>query len=201
MRFTGHLDLFRTLERTMRRADLSLAYSQGYHPHPKLTLASALPLGYTSEAEVAELWLEDEMPLGEVEARLKEAVPPGILVLGLEVLDVKAPKPQNLLTAAEFVVALPERQPELDGKVKELLAAEEIIRERRRKGKVKSYDLRPLIEALELLPEGEEGQPRLRMRLAAREGATGRPDEVLLALGVDPLTARVHRKALVFDET
>ncbi len=48
MRYTGHLDLHTTWERTLRRARLPLAYSQGFHPQPKIQLASALPLGFTS---------------------------------------------------------------------------------------------------------------------------------------------------------
>ena len=54
MRYTSHLDLHRTWERTIRRANLPLAYSQGYNPHPRINLASALPLGFTSDCEVVE---------------------------------------------------------------------------------------------------------------------------------------------------
>jgi radical SAM-linked protein len=48
MRYTGHLDLYRTWERTLRRAGLPLAYSQGFKPHPRIVLACALPLGCTT---------------------------------------------------------------------------------------------------------------------------------------------------------
>ncbi len=48
LRYTGHLDLHRLWERAMRRADLPLSYSQGFHPQPKISLASALPLGFAS---------------------------------------------------------------------------------------------------------------------------------------------------------
>ena len=61
MRFTGHLDLHRAWERTFRRAGLPLAYSQGFNPHPRLNLASALPLGFTSEGEVIDVWLEQDL--------------------------------------------------------------------------------------------------------------------------------------------
>ena len=46
LRYTGHLDLHKILERSIRRAKLPLAYSQGYHPQPKINLAAALPLGF-----------------------------------------------------------------------------------------------------------------------------------------------------------
>ncbi len=63
----------------------------------------------------------------------------------------------------------------------------------------KPYDLRPLIEALEVLPATEEGYPCLRMLLSAQEGATGRPEEVLDCMGIPVEECRVHRTGLFFD--
>ena len=71
MRYTGHLDLHKTWERTIRRARLPLAYSQGYHPQPRLNVASALPLGFTSECELLDLWLADEVPIGDAAKALQ----------------------------------------------------------------------------------------------------------------------------------
>ena len=77
MRFTSHLDLHSTLERTMRRANLPLVYSQGFTPRPKLSLASALPLGYTSEAEAAEFWLENDFAPDAVAEAIRASAPSG----------------------------------------------------------------------------------------------------------------------------
>ncbi|MBN1669188.1 MAG: hypothetical protein JW862_18990, partial [Anaerolineales bacterium] len=77
-----------------------------------------------------------------------------------------------------------------------LLAAIEIRRARRKK----SYDLRPLIDKLEVLAPDPAGHQRLGMHLAAREGATGRPEELLDELGIDPLGARVERVELHIRE-
>ena len=71
MRFTGHLDLHRAWERTFRRAGLPLAYTQGFSPHPRINLASALPLGFTSERELVDIWLEQELPASAVTAALE----------------------------------------------------------------------------------------------------------------------------------
>ena len=57
MRYTAHLDTQRALERTIRRAKLPLAYSEGFTPHAKMNLAAALPLGFTSIGELADIWL------------------------------------------------------------------------------------------------------------------------------------------------
>jgi len=78
MRYTSHLDVHRTWERTLRRARLPLAYSQGFNKRPKINLAAALPLGFTSSCEIVEFWLDGDPSKNEIESRLKEAAPPGI---------------------------------------------------------------------------------------------------------------------------
>ena len=62
MRYIGHLDLHRAWERLARRARLPLAYTAGYHPHPRIQIGSALPLGVTGDNELVDLWLDREMP-------------------------------------------------------------------------------------------------------------------------------------------
>jgi radical SAM-linked protein len=200
MRFTGHLDVHTTLERTMRRANLPLVYSEGFTPRPKLSLASALPLGYTSEAEVGEFWLKEELPVDEVAKAFHAAAPPGIALKKLTTAPYEASKLQNALTAAEFVITFRERLPGLAEKVGEMMAVAELPRVRVRKGKKKTYDLRELIYEAQALP-GEGDEPdRLRLLLRAEPNATGRPDELLEELGIDPLSPKIHRTRLLFEE-
>ncbi len=78
------------------------------------------------------------------------------------------------------------------------MAAEELMRERVRKGKKKTYDLRSLILAAEVTPPDGDTPQQLHLQLRAEPGATGRPDEVLSALGIDPLSPHIHRTKLVF---
>lgn len=188
MRYTSHLDVHRTWERTLRRARLPLSYSQGFNKRPKLNLAAALPLGFTSDCELVEFWLDGDHPLTAVESQLREAAPPGIEILSIEEIDHQTPKVPNLIDSAQYAVSLFESVPDLDGRVSDILAAEELPRERRGK----PYDLRPLIEEISI---GDANN--LNFQLAARSGATGRPEEVLKALGIDPLEARVHRSKLL----
>lgn len=190
MRFTSHLDLHRSLERTIRRAHLPLAYSQGFNPRPRINLASALPLGYTSEAEIMDIWLEDSIEPGRLLEALLGASPPGLAVKEVSEVDLKAKALQTQVVSSEYKVTPDpkETREELLKKIIEVLEAEDIIRERRNK----TYNLRPLIEDLDVTEEGTEG-PYLEMRLANREGATGRPDEVCLALDLDPMAFRIHR--------
>jgi radical SAM-linked protein len=192
MRFTGHLDVHRTLYRTLMRANLPITFSEGFTRRPKLVMAGALPLGCTSDCELADLWLDESMPLDEIAAAIRRAAPPGLRLLALEELDPTAPKAQNQVVSADYEITLFDPLPDLEQNIAHLLAAETSPRER----KGKKYDLRPLILALQPLPDDEDGRQRLKMTLRAQDSATGRPDEVVAQLGGDPLGARYHRTAL-----
>lgn len=194
MRFTGHLDLHRAWERTLRRACLPLAYSLGFNPHPRINLACALPLGFTSQAEVVDVWLEEDRSIAEVENALQASLPPGIRLLAIQQVDLHAPALQTEVEASEYLITLLEPCPDLEARCATLLDSPSLARRRRSK----DYDLRPLILNLEVLAQDEHGRQRISACLSAREGATGRPEEVLDALGLAPETARVHRLRLVF---
>lgn len=195
MRFTGHLDLHRTWERIFRRAGLPIAYSQGFHPQPRINLASALPLGFTSQAEIADIWLEEIRPLEQVSEALIQALPPGLTLVDTSSVEMSAPSLQTQVIASEYIVTLLDPVDKLDERLKEVVTAASLPRERRGK----KYDLRPLIEELVRIADDKQGRACLKMRLAAQEGATGRPEEVLNALDVAPEAARVHRTRLYFQ--
>jgi len=196
-KYSGHLDLHRTWERTLRRAGVSLAYSQGFHPQPRIQLAAALPLGITSECEVMDVWVEGEPDITPMLHELHRAVPPGIEVLSLQRVDERWPALQTQVRSAEYVITVECDLPphELDARIAGLLNSGAVPRERRGK----RYDLRPLVETL--TRENSDGLVQvLRMRLAAREAATGRPEEVLAALGLDEHPAVIHRVRIHFAE-
>ena len=196
MRYTGHLAVRSTWERTMRRAGLPLSYSQGYNPHPKFNLASPLPLGFTSETEMIDVWMSERVPIDEIREALEPAMPPGLALVEVKEVDLHASKLPNLLQAATFTVTLLEHEPNLEARVAELRQCENISWERRGK----TFNLRELIDAIRLGEPTSEGEQRIIMRLSARSGATGRPDEVLEALDIDPYDARICRKALFLEK-
>ena len=192
LRYTGHLDLHKIMERSLRRAELPLAYSQGYHPQPKINLAAALPLGFASRAEVMDIWLNEDVE--NVVAPLQANVPPGLTILDAAQVDEREPSLQTQVIAAEYQVEIKEEEhaSHLDERVATVLAADSLPRERRGK----QYDLRPLIEALTPtpLPLGEG----LFMRVTAREGATWLPEEVLYVIGIPLEATRIERTRLIF---
>jgi len=209
LRYTGHLDLHRLWERAARRAELPLAYSQGFHPQPKMNMAAALPLGFASRCEVLDLKLEQDIPLENLATRLNTTLPAGLQVVDVEQVDERAPALQTQVLSAEYEVTFTEAidGADLKRKVDAVMESESIIRERRGK----TYDLRPLIEELTLTPSPPDGAlrslpsrergagVRVFMRLAAREGATGRPEEVLDVLGIAFEETRIERTRLIFQ--
>lgn len=200
LRYVSHLDMQMVWERTLRRAGVKLAYSQGFSPRPRLHMASALPLGFLSRCEIVDFWID--LPAGapppEAEAlggQIQAVAPPGMEILQLVYVPLNLPALQTQVQSVEYH-ALPLDDLHLDDlrqAVAALLAAPALPRKRRGK----EYDLRPLIIALKV---DTSAQPGLYMHLTAREGATGRPEEVLDALGLDPALFRVERTALIFDE-
>lgn len=197
LRYVSHLDMQLVWERTLRRAGVPLAFSQGFNPRPRMHMACALPLGFLSRCELVDLWLD--LPAGAalpdvdaLAAQIQRAAAPGLEVLQSSLMALNLPPLQTQVKAAEYE-ALPLDAVDADRLaqlVRDLVAAESLPRERRNK----PYDLRPLIEGLETRPG-----PGLWMRLTAREGATGRPEEVLAALGLDAADWRVERTALWLD--
>jgi radical SAM-linked protein len=198
LRYVGHLDLHKMWERIARRAGLPLAYSQGFHPQPKIQLAAALPLGFSSRCELVDLWIEGETDLARLPADLQGTVPPGLKILDVAGVDEKGPPLQTQILSAEYEVTLPAEteRDRLTKHLRSITEADSLPRERRGK----AYDMRPLIEALELIGPEVNGNAHLVMRLSAREGATGRPEEVLDALGIPLDGAQVERTRLIFKE-
>ena len=198
LRYIGHLDLHKLWERTSRRAGLDLMYSQGFHPQPKIQLASALPLGFSSTCELIDMWINGEVELETLPARLAKAVPPGLSIQKVEYVEEKSPPLQTQVISTEYDITLPESldMEIIKNSVSACLQAETLPRERRGK----TYDLRPLIEAMELGQRDAQGRVHLSMQLAAREGATGRPEEVLDVLGISYEETRVERSRMLFKE-
>jgi radical SAM-linked protein len=199
LRYCGHLDLNRTWERTIRRAKLPLIYSQAFHPQPKIHLAAALPLGFIGRHEVMDIWLEDSTPIPEIKNRLQTSAPPGLELLQVVQVDEHLPLLQTQVVAAAYNVTLLDPLPvsEISSRLAAVMGAGLLLRERRGR----TYDLRPMIESLDILPLEKDGLVRLSMRLSAQPGATGRPEEVLAEMGIAIEDTRIERTNLFFQDS
>jgi radical SAM-linked protein len=194
-RYIGHLDLARTMERSLNRAQVPIAYSQGFNRRPRLSFAAPLPLGYTSEYELADIWLLKEVDPQEVIEQMMRKMAPGISMTVVEQVPLGAPSLQSITASARYEVTPFEKLDieNLSSRIDRLLAETRLIRERKSgKGKVKQYNLRPLI--IDLNSDTDPNNyGMLKMTLFLMPGKTGRPNEVLAALDIDPLATHIHR--------
>ncbi|HEX6385611.1 MAG TPA: TIGR03936 family radical SAM-associated protein [Anaerolineae bacterium] len=197
-RYISHLDLARTLERALNRARIPVSYTQGFNRRPRMQIAAALPLGYTSDSELADVWLEEKMEPERVRRQLMAKMAPGITIHQVEEVPLSELALQTRTAEASYVATVldPVDVTDLQRRIDALLAANSLVRQRGRGRKRKEYDLRPLIYDLRLAATAN-GLVQIHMRLALMPAETGRPDEVLLALGLDPLAARIHRTGIV----
>jgi radical SAM family uncharacterized protein/radical SAM-linked protein len=182
-RWLGHLDLLRVFERAVRMSRIDIAYSQGFNPRPKMSIASALPLGATADAELLTLEMASRCDPKDVVKRLNHSLPDGIAITGAEVLKGGAKGPA--IEASEFVVeiSLPDETSEerLRGVIDGIMAQPHIFRERESKGKRKVIDLRPGIESLRIADRRTDAGVCIEMVLPHRD-YTVKPSEVIDAI-------------------
>jgi radical SAM-linked protein len=200
IKYISHLDLGRAWERALRRADVALAYSHGFSPHPRIFFASALPVGTTGRAEMLDIVVDRPIGVSDLTNRLRAQMPAGLEVSDLVEIPLTLPSLPAQVAAAEYEVqlgcadSLPALQVRLDG----LLESQTLPRCLEREGKQRRYDLRPLIQRLWLIGR-RNGDYLIGMLLRADAQGTGRPDEVMAALELGSDVRAIERTQLVLQ--
>ena len=147
--YTSHLDVQRTLQRAFRRANLPLAFSKGFNPHPKLSFATALATGYTSAGEWLDVELDGDVSPEEFMTRVNAVLPDGMRFHSAFVADDSIDTLSKMLVAADYLITLYPDAPfdfeQLDAAVKTILASDEVIVEKKTKSGVKPANIRPEI--------------------------------------------------------
>ena len=186
LRFLGQLDLGRTLERAIRRSGLPARYTEGFNPRIRMSFPCASPTGMASRCEIVEIQVAPPAGAGEVLAALSREMPPELPVTAAEVV----PEGERLrIVAARYGIRPREGGPPApdEASLAALFARTEIPVERRGK----PLDLRPL------LGEFRREEEVVAVRILFREsGATARPEDLLGALGADPLEFALERTGM-----
>jgi radical SAM-linked protein len=206
IKYISHLDLLRAWERAIRRAELPLAYSMGFSPHPKITIAMPIPVGCTGENEVLDVILYEPVSEPDVARALDPVMPPGIVVVSVETVELKSPALATLFVQAVYDVLLVDvGEKEVEHRITDLLERKTVPVEFRRK----QFDLRPLVGSLTLseVHRADEGHPAdkghpvtLRAVLLQDDrGRIGRPDVLMQALGLSEHVRETHRVQLLFQ--
>jgi radical SAM-linked protein len=201
VKYISHLDLALAWERALRRAQIPLAYSQGFNPRPKMQFASSLPLGTISRAEIVDIIVTEPVALSAAMAQIKVVLPTGIELLTVAEVPLKTPALQSLLHQADYRVTVETEisAERLTRRIETLLAAEKIIQTRRRKQQDEEFDLRPWLYDLRL-DSAAGGEACLHMRLAAGQSGNLRPVDVLKALDLADNWTEVERIRLIFAD-
>jgi radical SAM-linked protein len=189
LRFTSHRDVARAFERALRRAGLPMAYSQGYHPHPKVSWVGAAPTGAASEAEYVEVALVEHLDPETVRVQLDAALPDGLAVLE-GVLAGPGALAERIDASAWRIEVRGVDGAQLRRAAGLLLAAPEALVERVSKDGLRSIDARAAIVSLEVedistvLPEPDHlVRCGILVAVVRQASPAVRPDDVLSALG------------------
>ncbi|HKI83034.1 MAG TPA: TIGR03936 family radical SAM-associated protein, partial [Candidatus Krumholzibacteria bacterium] len=209
---TGHLDLVRKFPRTVRRAQLPVYYTQGYHPKPAVSFGPALSLGIESAGELAEVKLRERIAPQEILRRLNEVSEEGLVFTGCRILDEGEPGLSKCLARADYFLKIDGlgepfsnwSEAEWQEGIERFLARDshEITLLRKRKERV--VDARAVVEELRVATQEDRGRlpgalaaslpsPCLFLRLRIDLSYSVKPVEVLRALlGDDTLQLRPH---------
>ncbi len=151
--YISHLDLMRTITRAFMRADCRLKYSEGFNPHPNISIALPLSVGCGSVCEIMDFKMREEMPCTEVKARLTDQFPEGIEVIDVyepvrKVKEIKWLRIDGTFEYDERAAA------QMSERLNGFYAAESIVIAKKTKRGMGQSDIRPAIKEISFTPDG-----------------------------------------------
>lgn len=154
IKFVSHLDMQRLFQRAFRRAKLPLSYSKGFNPHPLLSFATALSVGYTSECEYLDIMLDEDIEITEFITKVNNVLPCGVKITEAWSFDECKASLTSLMRRADYEINLTFEsainETELESIISEMLGGE-IMVQKKTKGGIKAVDIRPLLNSVEIV--------------------------------------------------
>ncbi len=201
-RFISHLDLYRAIERSLRRALLPIVFTEGYNPHPKISFLSALELGATSDCEKALLYLTEPIPPSELKERLNRFLPEDIRVEDVHFVNSGKIMADSSLFLIKIKTPPTKSREELEQALTELKKTPSFVIKRESKGKVKEINIKEFIKELKV-EEFSPGETILQALILITPHGSVKPIEVVEALESflpEIKMVSVHRKQLFLRE-
>jgi radical SAM-linked protein len=200
IKYISHLDIIRLWERVFNRACISLSYSGGFNPHPRLSLAAPLQVAVTSEAELMDVFLDKWSSPHWFYEVIRQQLPAGIKILGVYQIPLEKPSLQSQVRYAEYQVMLENEQDkqviDIKSSIDTLLSLDTLPWHHHRDTGRRSYDLRALINDLWYI-DWQNPYHTIGMKLRCDSGGSGRPEQVVSALGFNGFPASMHRTHLI----
>lgn len=203
MKFVSHLGFMRSFERAVRRARIPVAYSLGYHPHPKISFATALGVGMTSEAEYLDMQLDlaglggmpaaSELSTLEILQSLQAATPQGMPVIAVCVARGGPALASRIEWASYRARVQTSIRPEVERAATEFLASDARVAEINTKSGCRLADIRPMVRSISWRTCGD-----LECVVACGGRAHLRPQDLLAHLGCS--RSSIHRTGLYFTD-
>ena len=198
VKFISHLDILRLWQRALHRAEISVAYSEGFSPHPRISLAAPLPIGVTSQAELMGILCTKWVSPHFFTAAVSQQLPPGIEILQVYQAALTLPSLQSQVRHAEYRVEVETEKggKDIEAAITKLLSTKHLPWQQQRDTKIRNYDLRALIDDL-WLTDWRSGYCTVGMRLRCDNSGSGRPEQVATALGFTRYPQLIHRTKLI----
>ena len=198
IKFISHLDIMRLWQRALHRAGIPLAYSEGFSPHPRISLAAPLPVGITSQAELMDVFCTKWVSPHFFTAAMSQQLPPGIEILQVYPVAPTMPSLQSQVGYAEYKVEVETEKDQqgIESALTSLLSVKHLPWQHQRDTGTRNYDLRALIDDLWLIYR-HSGYCTIGMRLRCNGGGSGRPEQVAAAMGFTHYPHSIHRTKLV----
>lgn len=210
MALASHLDLMRLFDRVVRRASLPVAFTGGFHPSPRISVANALALGATSSGEIVDFELTQPVEVDTFREQLTQELPPDIPIYNVVEMDLKASAASQIIEAAEYLItvaALSEATlVQWQSWIDTIKAKDELWLEQTTKsGKSQSINLRSRLFELELVEtKSSEDESTVILRYVGScrpDGLLLRPEHILSMLeivsGTEFQLLHIHRNRLI----
>lgn len=198
--YISHLDLMRTITRAFMRAECKLKYSEGFNPHPNISIALPLSVGCESVCEIMDFKMREDMPCEEIKKRLSTQFPEGIEVIDVYEAELKVKEIKWLRISGVFEYDERDAAAMAD-KLNEFYSADSIVVSKRTKKGMGESDIRPAIKEISFT--ADSGDVKMCAVISAQE-PTLNPELIAEALrqlapDIAPDFAK-FRRLEIFDE-
>ena len=204
LRYISHLDYASLMQRAIRRAKLPAAYSEGFNPHLKVSFATALGVGVTSDCEYVDFELAENLRTPEVMARLNQQLPRGAEILRIKKITGKAPALMSIIDFSRYEIVVPfsgDLAAALESAEK-FNAAPEIFFTRITPKHTRELEIKQYL-AERISVSKADGDLLIKFGVKITQEGTVKPSEIVtvlrenFGLSIEPAAAKINRTALL----